>query len=217
MKKQFPFYKYFKIMIKDLVKFNRSYRRFHEAEIIERQTLVELLELARLSPSPRNLQPYKFLIAANTELNRRIYETLAWAGYLPDWSGPEAGERPSAYIVIINDKNITKNLDRDNLCYGCGIVAQSILLGASERGIGGCLIGSVQRSKLAEELQLSEDYEILLVLALGHPKEKIVLEELGETGDVRYWRDDTKVHHVPKRKLEDLILEPQPNKIEDSD
>jgi nitroreductase len=194
-------------MMKEIITFNRSYRRFHEVEIIEKNSLDQLIELARLSPSPRNLQPYKFMISTNTDLNRRIYETLAWAGYLPDWSGPDVGERPSAYIIILSDKNITKNLDRDNLCYGCGIVAQSILLGAAELGIGGCIIGSVQRSKLADEIKISNEFEIMLVLALGKPKEEIVLEDIDESGDVKYWRDSRKAHHVPKRKLEDLLIE----------
>jgi nitroreductase len=194
-------------MIKDLVKFNRSYRRFHENQIIEQETLIELVELAKLSPSPRNLQPYKFILSTMPECNARIYETLAWAGYLPDWPGPDLGERPSAYIIIVNDKKLTANLDSANLAYGCGIVAQSILLGAAEKKIGGCIIGSIQRQKLAEELNLEETYEILLVLALGVPYEEVVLEKMDESGDVKYWRDENKVHHVPKRKLEDLILE----------
>jgi len=200
-------------MIKDIVTLNRSYRRFHEMEIIENSTLIQLVDLARLSASPRNLQPYKFIISTDIDLNKRIYESLAWAGYIPDWSGPDIGERPSAYIIILDDKNITKNLDRDNLCYGCGIVAQSMLLGAAEQGIGGCIIASVQRSKLAEELKISEDFEILLVLALGYPLEQVRIEEMDESGNVKYWRDAAKVHHVPKRKLEDLILE-NPQKSE---
>jgi nitroreductase len=193
-------------MVKEIITLNRSYRRFHEEENIDQEILVQLVELARLSPSPRNLQPYKFVISTQSDLNKRIYETLAWAGYLTDWSGPDFGERPSAYIIILNDKNITKTLDRDNLCYGCGIIAQSILLGAVENGLGGCMIGSVQRSKLLDELKLSENFEIMLVLALGKPKEEIVLENIDEYGNIKYWRDERNVHHVPKRKLEDLIL-----------
>jgi nitroreductase len=194
-------------MISDLILHNRSYRKFHEHEPISKETLWQLVELARLSPSPRNQQPYKFMISTNRDSNNRIYETLAWAGYLPDWAGPGPGEKPSAYIIIAHDRNLSKNLDRDNLCYGCGIVAQSIMLGAAEKGIGGCMIGSVQRMKLANEFSIPESYEILLVLALGLPSEKIVLEEMNETGDVRYWRDEDNVHHVPKRKLEEMVKE----------
>src|SRR5512147_357224 len=130
------------MMIHDLVKINRSYRRFNENEPIDREVLVQLIELARLSPSPRNLQPYKFKISTIPEINKRIFECLAWAGYLADWAGPEEGEKPSAYIIILDDKHISANLDKENLNFGCGIVAQSIMLGAAEQGIGGCMISS---------------------------------------------------------------------------
>lgn len=194
-------------MLKDLLTLNRSYRRFYEEQSIHKETLIQLIELARLSPSPRNLQPYKFAISVLQEANKKIFETLAWAGYLTDWPGPDVGERPSAYIIILNDKTISKNLDRDNICYGAGIVGQSIMIGAVEKGIGGCMISSVQRSRLAEKIGLKEELEILIVLALGLPKEEIVLDELDSEGDVKYWRDENKIHHVPKRTLKELILD----------
>jgi nitroreductase len=83
---------------------------------------------------------------------------------------------------------------------------QNILLGAVEKGLGGCIIGSVQRKKLNEILNVPEPYEIQFFIALGEPVEKVVVEEIGPDGDVKYWRDAQAVHHVPKRRLEDLIL-----------
>ena len=87
------------------------------------------------------------------------------------------------------------------------IVAQTILLGAVEKGLGGCILGNVDRKELAKLLQIDmERFTIDLVLALGKPKETIVLTELPENGDTRYYRDKEQVHYVPKRSLEDLIL-----------
>ena len=83
---------------------------------------------------------------------------------------------------------------------------QSILLGAVENGLGGCIIANINRKKLAEALNLDEKYEIALVLALGYPKEEVVIETINEYGDIKYWRDENKVHHVPKRTLDKLIL-----------
>ncbi|AUS95603.1 nitroreductase [Clostridium thermosuccinogenes] len=189
-------------MIRDLVKKNRSYRRFYQDVRIERRTLEELIDLARLSSSGANLQPLKYVLSWDEEKNSLIFPHLRWAGYLKDWDGPVEGERPSAYIVMLGDKDISKNYMWDP-----GIACQSILLGACEKGLGGCIFGSVDRKNLAEALNIPEKYEILLVIALGKPKEIVVLEEIDASGDIKYWRDENQVHHVPKRKLEDIILD----------
>ena len=188
-------------MLRDLILKNRSYRRFHEDVAIERETLRELVDLARLSASGSNLQPLKYILSCDPERNALIFPHLAWAGYLKEWRGPSEGERPSAYIIILGDTEIRSSVGCDH-----GIAAQSILLGATERGLGGCMIGSVQREKLRKALEIPLCYEILLVLALGKPKETVVLETVGPDGDIRYWRDEEGVHHVPKRSLDQIIL-----------
>lgn len=188
-------------MIEELVKANRSYRRFHEDRQIDRDVLIGLVNLGRLSASAANLQPLKYMISANPELNKAIFPTLAWAGYLTDWAGPAEGERPAAYIVILGDTEIKKDFGCDH-----GIAAQSILLGAAEKGIGGCMIGSIQRERLREVMDIPPRYEILLVLALGYPNEKVVLEDVGPDGDIKYYRDAQGVHHVPKRTLEEVLI-----------
>lgn len=188
-------------MIKDLVMKSRSYRRFNQESAIEREALKELIDLARLSPSASNLQPLKYILACDPQQNATVFSYLSWAGYLKDWPGPAEGERPSAYIIILGDNEVSSSIDCDH-----GIAAQSILLGAAERGLGGCIIASVQRQRLREALDIPSHYEILLVLALGKPRETVVIDEVGPTGDIKYWRGSDDVHHVPKRSLEELIL-----------
>lgn len=188
-------------MIKELVLKNRSYRRFYENQIVEMDTLKELLDIARLSSSAGNLQPLKYVLSNEEEKNESIFETLAWAGYLKDWDGPEKGERPSAYIIAINDSSISKNPSID-----LGIAAQNILLGAIEKDLGGCMIATINKKELKEKLNLEDNYEILLVIALGKPKEEVIIEPMDSTGDVKYWRDENSVHHVPKRSLDNIIL-----------
>lgn len=189
------------MVIDDLIKTNRSCRRFHQHEAIGEDTLRRLVNLARLSASAANLQPLKYLLSYEPPKNDAIFSCLAWAGYLKDWPGPAEGERPAAYIVILGDTDIAKNFGCDH-----GIAAQSILLGARARGLAGCMIGSIQRERLRELLNIPPRCEILLVLALGKPKETVVLEEVGLEGNIKYWRDEQGVHHVPKRRLEDIII-----------
>jgi nitroreductase len=187
-------------MIKELILRNRSYRRFYQTEKIGLNNLREWVDLARNSASGRNAQPLKYLLSVDESFNALIFEQLAWAGYLTEWSGPVEGERPVAYIVMLHDTSISTNYFCDD-----GIATQSILLGATEAGFGGCIIYSVNRKNLREILDLPGQFEIVQVLALGKPKEEVVLEEM-VNGDVKYWRDANQVHHVPKRSLEEIIL-----------
>ncbi len=187
--------------IKDLVMKNRTYRRFYQEVAVKRGTLRELVDLARLSASAANLQPLKYILSCEPQKNALIFPHLGWAGYLKDWQGPSEGERPSAYIIILNDTRISQSVDCDH-----GIAAHSILLGATEKGLGGCMIGTVQRQKLRNALNIPSCYEILLVLALGKPKEQVLIETINAADDIKYWRDSEGKHHVPKRKLDDIIL-----------
>jgi len=188
-------------MIRDLIEKNRSCRRFDENVPVSRETLRELVDLARLSASASNLQPLKYILSSDPERNALMFPCLAWAGYLTDWPGPSQGERPSAYIVMLGDTEITSSFGCDH-----GIAAQSILLGAVERGLAGCMIASIQREGLRQALAIAPRYEILLVIALGAPREEVVLEAVGPSGDIRYWRGPDGVHHVPKRSLDEIVL-----------
>jgi len=184
----------------ELVLKNRSYRRFHQEVSVDRVTLNELVDLARLSATGGNMQPLKFILSEDAARNGRIFPTLTWAAYLKDWSGPVEGERPAAYIIILGDKRLKPSFGCDH-----GIAAQSILLGATEKGLGGCIIASIQKPSLAQALSLPDHFEILLVIALGKPRETVVIEPVGPDGDIKYWRDSQGVHHVPKRSLDELI------------
>ncbi|HYA02770.1 MAG TPA: nitroreductase family protein [Syntrophobacteria bacterium] len=189
------------IMIRELVQRNRSYRRFHQGVQIDLETLRELLDLARLSASGGNRQPLNFFLSTDPGTNGKIFRTLTWAAYLKDWPGPGEGERPFAYIVVLGNTRISPSFGCDH-----GIACQSILLGAVEKKLGGCIIGSIRRDELRSALIIPEHLEILLVIALGKPKERVVLDPVGPDGDIRYWRDGEGVHHVPKRSLEEIIV-----------
>ena len=188
-------------MIDDLVHANRSCRRFYENHPVDGNTLEELVDLARLSASGANLQPLKYILACQPRINAEIFSCLGWAGYLKDWPGPDPGERPTAYIVILGDTTIRKDFGVDH-----GIAGQSMLLGAREKGLAGCMLATINRKRLRKILNIEAHLKILLVLAMGKPKEEIVVETVGPDGSIRYWRDSQGVHHVPKRPLQEIIV-----------
>lgn len=180
---------------------NRSFRRFEQYYKISYKQLVGFVRLARRSASLANLQPLKYILSHTEKSNQIIFQTLSWAGYINDWDGPEEGEKPSAFIILLGDTTIAKSFQ-----YDAGIACQSITLGATEKGLGACIIGSIKRETLRENLSIAKKYEILLVIALGKPAETVVLEKMGENRDVKYWRDENDLHHVPKRDLGELII-----------
>jgi len=188
----------------DLVAKSRSYRRFFQEHDVPLETLRQLVGNARLAPSAGNVQPLKYLLSTHRDQNALIFSHLAWATQLKDWRGPEEGERPSAYVIILGDKRLKPTFGYGHVDHG--IAAQTILLGATEIGLGGTIIGSFRKDELTQKLALGPDLEILLVLALGKPKEEVVIEPLGPDGSIIYWRDKGQRHHVPKRALDDLIV-----------
>ena len=185
----------------DLVLKNRSMRAYDESRKITEEELVSLVELARISPSASNRQPLKYFLSCDDETNAIIQPLTGWAGLLPQLHLPPAGHQPTAFIVILVDKTIAPNIshaDKD-----VGIVAQTMLLGAAEMGLSGCMIGSF-RPGLKAALGLPEDLEIALVIALGKGEEQIEIVDAGES--VRYYRDEAGIHYVPKRTLGELII-----------
>ncbi|GAB7081035.1 nitroreductase family protein [Megalodesulfovibrio paquesii] len=187
--------------VRELVLKNRSCRRFRQNAAVPMGVLEALADLGRLGPSAGNKQPLKYILCNDPGMNATIFHRVAWAGYLKDWPGPDEGERPAAYIIVLLDTAIDEKTDCDH-----GLATQSILLGAVERGLAGCIIASVDREKLREELQIPSHLKILLVLALGEPVEECVLDPIGPDGDIKYWRDAQAVHHVPKRSLAEVLV-----------
>jgi len=182
-------------MLKDLVVKNRSYRRFHQDVAVEMETLRELIDMARLSASAANRQALKYILSNDPERNALIYPNIRID------NNPPEGERPSAYIIILEDTTIKLILACDY-----GIAAQTIHLGAVEKGLGGCMIANINREGLRKALDIPPQYEVLLILALGKPKEKMVIEAVGEDGATQQWWDNDRVRHVPKRSLDDIIV-----------
>jgi nitroreductase len=188
-------------MIAELIRKNRSFRRFHQEVEVPEHDLLEMIENARLTPSARNAQTLRYLLSNTAEMNALILPTLSWAGYLPDWGGPKEGERPSAYIVLLNDDSLSTTYFCDH-----GIASMAILLTAIEKGYGGCILAAVNREALRPMLHIPERYSIVQVIALGKPAETVVIEPMVD-GDIKYWRDPQGIHHVPKRSLKDIIVQ----------
>lgn len=193
-------------MFLDLVKQARSHRGFRQDRKVTRQELEHLVECARFTPAARNDQVLKYYLAEKPETVAAIQPLTKWAGALAELHLPRKGAEPVAYIVICLDGSLAENpapYQRD-----VGIVAQTMLLAAAEMGLNGCMIGSFAAGELREKLGLPEAIKPQLLLALGEGSDRIVMTDVGEDGSTTYYRDAEDIHYVPKRTLEQLILNP---------
>jgi nitroreductase len=188
-------------MLNDMVLKNRSYRKFKADQPVSEEVLEALVGLARITPSSKNLQPLKYLLLNKKPDTDFVFERLRWAWYLKNWNGPLFDERPPAYIVMCLDKNIS-----DNAMIDVGIASQTILLGAVEKGLGGCIIRTANRYEIHKRFGLADHLEIILVIALGEPAQTVKITEVGKTGNIEYFEDENQVHFVPKRSLNEIII-----------
>ena len=184
-------------MIYEKIASRRTIRKYAPKNV-SKEILLKCVDAARLSPSGANRQPLKYIIINDGALVKEAFSTLSWAGYLPDYQ-PNGEEMPQAYVIILLDKNIRSNQGHD-----AGIAAMSISMVAYDEGLGSCILGAVDREKLRDILKVPKGLDIVLVVALGYPAENPVVDKVRD-GDMRYWLDENRVLHVPKRNLEDII------------
>lgn len=185
---------------------SRSYRKFAAEPAVTRELMLKWIDNARLTMSSVNIQPIKYYLSSSAKTNAAIRPHTHWAKNLKNYDGPQEGENPTGYILVCVDGKIL-NANVERFAKDIGIVSQTIMLSAAEDGFGGCMIGSFDKGQLHELFKLSETTEIALVLALGKPDERIVLEDLKEGEPFNYYRDENNVHHVPKRLLNDIAFD----------
>jgi nitroreductase len=180
----------------------RSVRVYDEGDPVERELLLSFVDLARQTASAANRQTLRYHIVTEPVERERVFACLGWAAYLKDWDGPASGERPSGYIVVFNDGDPSASTYID-----LGIAAQTMVLAASETGIGACMLRNFGRSDLKAACGIDCDGLVpMLVVSFGTPAQKIVMEPMRLGGDVRYWVDEKGVHHVPKLTLGEIVV-----------
>lgn len=188
-------------MIYDLIKNTRSVRSFGKKRIT-REEIKETMECVRLSGASRNLQGIKYITVINETNLKKLFPLTHWA-HLLSWN-PSESESPSAYVLMCSDKNLP--LPAKSLYCDIGIAAQNIMLKATEMGYGGCMIGNFDKNKVKEAMNVDDDYEVELIVALGEPAEEIKIVDV-KNGNINYYRDENNVHYVPKRALDELIID----------
>lgn len=192
----------------ELVKRNRSYRGFDQQRRISREELEELVDCARITPSAANRQPLRYDLVWEPAETAGVQALTKWAAALPERHLPDPGKEAAAFIVILQETEWVRNAASCQI--DVGIAAQTMLLAAVEKGLGGLMIGNFNREGLTELRGYPEHLVPQLVIAIGKPAEKIELTEVQPDGSTKYYRDEQDIHYVPKRRLKEVIWEREP-------
>ncbi|MBE6541639.1 MAG: nitroreductase [Ruminococcaceae bacterium] len=192
-------------MLSDLVRESRSYRSFNESQRVTKEELLEFVDTARLCPSAVNRQPLKYRLVYEPAEVEEFLAITRWGGLLPDVKLPPDGHHPTAFIVMCCDTTVVEN--PDSAKFDAGIAAQTIMLNATEKGLGGCIIGAFNSDEASKTLLIPKKYKPIVALAFGVPDETVFICNLNKDGDTKYFRDKVGLHFVPKRLLEDVIIE----------
>lgn len=191
-------------MLKELLKKNRSYRGYDQSVPVTWEQMLDMVDCVRYAPFSQNYQSFKYVLVHTRAGCDALQPCTGWARGLPDMTLPHPGHCPTGFIVMCYDSTIGPGVDR--FWKDVGICAQTILLRATEMGLGGCMIGNFNPEKVRETLELEERFRPVLIIALGKPDETVVLTELKPGESYNYYRDENDVHYVPKRPLEELII-----------
>ena len=186
---------------RELVTKCRNYRRFDGTVPVSEGMVRELVELACYAPSVSNLQPLKYIAICDPSLVAALYPCLSLTDSPADCPGLAENDSPRAFIVMLGDFSVSSDFAFDS-----GIAAQTMLLGATASGLGGFISGFLEPEKVRKLLKIPESFSILMAIALGKPVGTVVIDQMGDDDSVCCFRDANGIHHVPKRVVDDVLL-----------
>lgn len=188
--------------LQNLLEWRRSYRKFDETRLISKNDIDEILNSIKFASCANNRQYLRFISVENKDKVLEIFDNTKWAASLPNNMGrPKEGERPVYFIAILSDED--KKLRFNGIDEG--LVISNLTLTAAEKGIGSCIIGSVNDKKMREILNYDNNYSCEVIIAFGYPKVKSTIKKINLEEDQSYYLDEDGNYLVPKYKINDIV------------
>ncbi len=163
----------------ELVK-NRYSVRSYSDRTVEKDKIEKILEAARLAPTAKNLQPFKFLVVESPEAKEHVVRA-----YPRKW----AEEVPVFIVICVDHSQAWRRPDGKS--YGdvdAAIAVDHMTLAATEMGLGTCWVGYFDSFMLSQSLKLPEGIEPVVILPVGYPK-----------------KDEVPERHLKRKPLAELV------------
>lgn len=180
-----------------LLKRNRSYRGYDKSRKVTLEELRQIVAVTTLVGSGKNLQRLRYRLVTGEDA-AKVLPNIVLGAALPEEHLPKPGTEPEAFIVACCTGEEDKVVDID-----LGIAAQSMLLKATEMGLGGIFILNFRAEAIREALSLPS--RPIAVIAIGKGAEDIYLIPVHAGASLDYYRKDG-VHFVPKLTLDDILI-----------
>lgn len=144
----------------DAIQARKSVRAY-DSRPVPKETIDKILESGRLAPSAMNYQPWHFVVVTDPK-KREVLSEGRYAKFL--------AESPVVIVGCANTKKSPKWSTVD-----VTIAMQQMVLAATAEGLGTCWIGSFSEDSVRTLLEVPEEYNIVAMLAVGYPREKLDL------------------------------------------
>jgi nitroreductase len=182
--------------ISESIKKKRTIRLYKQKKI-SYKILEDCVDSARLSSSARNAQPLEYIIIDDEKILKNLLPFIRFGGFITEDKKAKPGFEPTALIIIL----VKKGFEQYS-AYDVGIAAQNISLVAFENKIGTCMMGAIDKENIKKELKVPDSYLVDLVITLGYPAEKPLVEEKDQ--EPRYERKND-IFYVYKKELKKVL------------
>jgi nitroreductase len=150
------------------IKLRKSVRSFSDKNV-ESQTLVDVLEMARIAPSFLNRQEWRFVIVRDVETRKKLVEIAKCSSIIL--------ESPIVIIGCGKPFNQITDTDQSSNIIDTAIALDHVSLAAIEYSLGTCWTSIFDESKVKEILGIPKEVNVVALMALGYPKDSSMLEK----------------------------------------
>ncbi|MFH1448633.1 MAG: nitroreductase family protein [Candidatus Micrarchaeota archaeon] len=161
----------------ELVDKRKSVRGYSSKEV-EEETLLYVLECARLAPSAENKQVARFVVVRGCELRERLVKACPFFNSFLSTA--------PIIIAACSAGASTKHNEQDYYLVDVAIAMEHLMLGAAEKGLGSCWIAAFDESKVKGILGIPKEVRVVALTPLGYPaEEKLTQKTMGFIAKLR--------------------------------
>ena len=143
---------------------NRYSVRSYQQRLVEKEKLLAVLEAARLAPSAKNFQEWRFVVVQDEATRRKLMVAANNQAFV--------GEAPAVIVCCATNTDYVMRCGQTSYPIDLAIAIDHMTLQAVEEGLGTCWVGSFYEDQVKAILDIPKEVKVVELLALGYPKDR---------------------------------------------